>query len=155
MSTVFWDEPEWIEDGDIELRPSPYGGLGVFAAYPIKKGMSVTEYDGVRVAEEPRLSTHSVKVFAKNAFIDALPIREEVLEPRSWRRWGGLINSSNSEAAANLERNWTDNGRLYFVTRRKIAAGEELLYYYEVDPVLRAARMKQNQRVAPLPALVL
>jgi SET domain-containing protein len=104
---------------DLQIRGSPIDGLGVFAVRAIPARTQVLEYVGKRLTKE-EYTTWPDKTYC--FCIDS----EHMLDGTAMWNPAGFINHS---CEANCI-SWVNNGAIWIVTRRDIAAGEELTFNY-------------------------
>jgi hypothetical protein len=112
------------------VRNSVIHGRGVFAARTIRKGAVIIEYRGERTTWEivqtrpdsdPDHPEHTfIFETSDGAVIDA-------------GRRGNAARWINHSCAPNCKSYEYDDGRVYIEARRKIAAGEELTYDYQLS----------------------
>jgi hypothetical protein len=112
----------------LEVRPSSIQGLGAFSAAPIPKGTRIIEYTGERVspAEADRRYDDDAIEHAR-VLLFSVDSRT-VIDAGVGGNESQFINHScepNCEAV-------TDRRRVYIEALRDIAAGEELLYDYNL-----------------------
>lgn len=110
----------------VEAQPSPIHGHGLFARRDLAVGTRVVEYVGhiLTKAGSLRLCERG------NPFIFELDEQHDLDGDVPWNP-ARLMNHS---CAANCEAT-LDAGRIWIVTRRDIAAGEELTFNYGYDLV--------------------
>jgi len=157
-----WNEEKWVPAGSIELKPSPIcvnGGIGVFAKAALEENVRVTEYVGditgilppERTRDGELRRTHLMKIERQDRFIDAFPIRSQLIteyyETGETRKLGAFINSATDVAdeSSNVRRVW-EGDRLFFVTTRPIKEDEEIYYYYGGS---RCEKRKRDFVVSP------
>lgn len=106
----------------LEVRSSPIQGRGCFTTLPIKKGQRVLEYTGrrMRVKEANDLyynrpATYLFALADGHTVIDGLGM-------------ASLVNHSCQPNCGPLE----EDGRIFFYSLRRIAAGEELTIDYNL-----------------------
>lgn len=110
------------------VRKSGIHGRGVFALIDIPKGERLIEYLGERMSHDEADrrygdmhdgSAHTM-LFAAND--------EVVIDATKWGSSARWINHSCAPNCDAIE----ENGRVFIETRRKIRAGEEIAYDYEL-----------------------
>ena len=106
------------------VRPSPIHGFGVFATHYIPAGTSVLEYVGERIDKRESIRRCS----AGNEYIFSLSETENLDGNVPWNP-ARLVNHS---CAPNCEAQISD-GRIWLVSLRDIATGEELTFNYGYD----------------------
>lgn len=113
--------PRVSESASIEFRASPIHGLGGFAHAAIPAGARVLEYVGERISKSESLR----RCAAGNPFIFNLDEHWDLDgdSPANPARW------LNHSCAPNCDAERLDD-RLWIVSRRAIAAGEELTFDY-------------------------
>lgn len=108
----------------IVIRPSPIHGQGVFAGRAIRRGASIVEYVGEKITKAESLR----RCAANNQFIFALDDELDLDGSVPWNP----ARYFNHSCAPNCEAVRTDSG-IWIVTRRDLAAGEELTFNYGYD----------------------
>ena len=106
------------------LRPSTIEGAGAFAANTIPRGTRLLEYGGERITKAESLR----RCAAGNHFIFRLD-DEWDLDGNAPSNPARFLNHS---CAPNCDAEWLD-GVIWIVTRRDVAAGEELTFNYGYD----------------------
>jgi len=108
----------------IQIAPSPIHGLGGFAKAPVPAGGRVIEYVGVRItkAESAR------RCEAQNWFIFGLDEEQDLDGNVEWNAARFLNHSCEPNCEAVCE-----EGRIWIVALRDIAAGAEITFNYGYD----------------------
>jgi SET domain-containing protein len=109
------------EPNRIEFHPSAIHGIGGFARLPILKGEVVVEYVGERISKEESVRRCAMS----NAFIFALDETHD-LDGNIPANLARFLNHSCQPNCEAIEQ----NGRIWIVTLRDIAVGEELTFNY-------------------------
>jgi uncharacterized protein len=112
-------QPGWVE-----ARASGIHGMGLYAARPIPAETMVIEYVGERISKSESL----LRCEAGNPFVFTIDAEHD-LDGSTEANPARFINHS---CAPNCEAEDHD-GRIWIVTRRDIAVGEELTYNYNYD----------------------
>ncbi len=110
--------------GPLRFRSSFIHGRGCFAGTPILAGTRVIEYVGQKISKAESLKRCS----ENNEYIFTLNEREDLDGKVEWNP-ARLINHS---CAPNCEAELTDD-RIWIVTLRDIAPGEEVTFNYGFD----------------------
>ncbi|MBM3344144.1 MAG: SET domain-containing protein [Betaproteobacteria bacterium] len=112
----------------IVVRRSGIHGLGVFALVDIPRGVRLIEYTGERMSHDEADRRYG-ELHEGSAHTMLFAANDEVVIDATRRgssaRW---INHSCDPNCDAIE----DEGRVFIETRRKIRAGEELAYDYEL-----------------------
>lgn len=107
---------------DIESRPSPIAGLGLFAKREFREGERISPYSGATTSEPPSAATFGGKVYAME------------IAPGRWLDGSSEDNPSrhaNHACHPNAELIWHEEDSAAWLTaRRPIAAGEEITFDY-------------------------
>ena len=114
---------------DTELvitKPSPIHGTGGFARSAISKGTRVVEYLGERIGKEESLR----RCEQNNELIFAVNESEDLDGNVPWNPARFLNHSCTPNCEAEVE-----DGRIWIIAARAIAAGEELTFNYGYDLV--------------------
>jgi SET domain-containing protein len=116
--------PTVAEQPFVEFRPSDIHGMGGYARVAIPAGTRVIEYIGERIdkAEAAR------RCEAENYFIFTLDDEWDLDGDVPWNPARFLNHSCAPNCEAEL-----DEGRIWIVTTRAIAQGEELSFNYGYD----------------------
>ena len=112
----------------LEVRPSSIQGLGAFASAPISKGTRIIEYAGERITHAEADRRYDDDVTEHPRVLLFTVDRRTVIDGGVGGNESRFINHScepNCEAV-------TQRGRVYIEALRDIAAGEELLYDYNL-----------------------
>jgi hypothetical protein len=106
----------------LEIRSSPIEGRGCFTTRAIKSGQKILEYTGKRLrVQEANLLYHN----RRSTYLFGLADRNTVIDGIGM---GSLVNHSCRPNCRVVE----EQARLFFITRRNIAAGEELTIDYKL-----------------------
>ncbi|KAJ8600520.1 hypothetical protein CTAYLR_009208 [Chrysophaeum taylorii] len=117
---------------DLEARPSPGRGLGLFASSPIKRGTYIMDYDGERLTEAQlaaRKGDASYQlelrgVFGEPSYVDARdPAKSTAAR---------YINHSFTPNLLKRRQRWPTPALRLFAAR-DVSAGEELFFDYGAD----------------------
>lgn len=113
-----------LTGGLVAFRPSGIHGNGGFAAMAVPAGTRLIEYVGERISKE---ESHR-RCEANNPFIFQLDDETDLDGNVDWNpaRWLNHSCAPNCEAEL-------DEGRIWIVALRDIAAGEELSFNYGYD----------------------
>jgi SET domain-containing protein len=116
----------------LEIHRSAIHGTGVFALAPIPRGARVVEYTGQRIspAEAHRRSQSWERRGAREPIYLASVSARRVIDGAFGGCGAELVNHSCAPNLSPLKR----RGRLWLVSKRRIAAGEELTLDYAVHP---------------------
>jgi len=114
------------------VRRSAIHGTGVFALETIPRGARVVEYTGQRIsrAEAHRRSQRWERAGARGPIYLASVSARVVIDGAFGGCGAELVNHSCAPNVVPLKR----RGRLWFVSKRRIAAGDELTLDYAVSP---------------------
>ena len=104
------------------VRPSPIDSVGIFTTKPIRKGTRVVEYDGERISAEEADRRYDGAV---RTYLYELDDRKTVIDGQ------GLGAFLNHSCEPNCESEET-KGRVWIFALRNIAAGEELVWDYNL-----------------------
>jgi uncharacterized protein len=113
------NEPSWID-----WKPSPIHGLGGFARIHLPKGARVMEYRGEKISKSESIE----RCRRQNNFIFYLDAEHDLDGSVTWNP-ARLLNHS---CAPNCDAEW-QNGQIWIVANRDIAAGEEITFDYGYD----------------------
>lgn len=111
-------------NGAVVIRPSAIQGWGGFAARDLRQGACVMEYVGERITKAESLR----RCEADNPFIFSLDDDWDLDGGVPWNPARFLNHSCQPNCDAEC-----DEGRIWIVARRDIAAGEELTFNYGYD----------------------
>jgi len=107
---------------DVESRPSPFAGLGLFAKREFTDGERISPYSGATTSEPPSSASSGGKVYALE------------IAPGRWLDGSSEDNPSrhaNHACHPNAELIWHEEDSAAWLTaRRPIAAGEEITFDY-------------------------
>jgi len=107
---------------DVESRPSPIAGLGLFAKREFADGERISPYSGATTSEPPSSASSGGKVYALE------------IAPGRWLDGASEDNPSrhaNHACHPNAELIWHEEDSAAWLTaRRPIAAGEEITFDY-------------------------
>ena len=106
------------------FRPSAIHGIGGYAREPLAAGARIIEYVGERIDKRESLR----RCEANNPYLFALDDRHDLDGNVSWNPARFLNHSCAPNCEAALE-----EGRIWIVALRPIAAGEELTFNYGYD----------------------
>lgn len=109
-------ETEWLV-----FRRSPIHGTGAFARLEIPVGTRTIEYVGEVVSKQESLS----RCQANNEYIFSLDDQRDLDGNVRWNPARFINHSCEPNCEAELE-----DGRIYIIARRRIAAGEEVTFNY-------------------------
>jgi len=119
----------WRQPPYLEVRRSPFHGLGVFTTRSIKAGTRLLEYLGERISH----------VEAGRRYY-AAPTPDAHVLLFTVDRWTVIDGGVGGRAARYVNHSCDPNceadvadGRIFIVSVRDIAAGEELTYDYNMD----------------------
>lgn len=104
------------------VRPSPIHSVGVYAATPIRKGTRLVEYTGTRITAD---EADRIYEGAERTYLYGLDDGKTVIDGE------GLGAYLNHSCAPNCEIDEI-KGRVWIFAIRDIAAGEELLWDYNL-----------------------
>ncbi|MFO1477083.1 MAG: SET domain-containing protein-lysine N-methyltransferase [Verrucomicrobiota bacterium] len=109
-----------------ECRPSPIHGLGLVARQPVPAGTRLLEYVGERISKQESLK----RCEQQNNYIFSLDDEHDLdgNVPGNEARWINHSCRPNCEAVL-------EEGRIWIVAVRDIAAGEEITFNYGYDLV--------------------
>jgi SET domain-containing protein len=107
---------------DVESRPSPIAGLGLFAKREFADGERISPYSGTTTSEPPSTASSGGKVYALE------------ISPGRWLDGASEDNPSrhaNHACHPNADLIWQEEDSVAWLTaRRPIAAGEEITFDY-------------------------
>lgn len=98
-------------------------GLGLFAGEPIKKGVKVIEYIGEKVTVDEANKRGGMYLFEINS--------RWTIDGKSRKNTARYINHACG-SSANCEAE-IKNGRIWILSKKNIAEGEELFYDYGIE----------------------
>ncbi len=104
------------------VRSSSIHAAGCYTLDPIRRGGLITEYDGIRITKRQADERYADRIVTYLFGIDGSP---DVIDGF------GVAMFLNHSCAPNCETE-TDEGRVFIRALRDIAAGEELLYEYNL-----------------------
>jgi SET domain-containing protein len=104
------------------VRPSPIHSVGVFAAKPLRKGARIIEYTGQRISPDEANERYDG---APRTYLYGLDDGKTVIDGE------GIAAYLNHSCDPNCEVDEA-KGRVWIVAIRDIAAGEELLWDYNL-----------------------
>jgi len=104
------------------VRPSPIHSVGVYAATPIRKGTRLVEYTGPRISPE---EADRIYEGAERTYLYGLDDGKTVIDGE------GLAAYLNHSCDPNCEIDEI-KGRVWLFALRNIAAGEELVWDYNL-----------------------
>ena len=104
------------------VRPSPIDSVGVFTTKPIRKGTRIVEYDGERITPEEADRRYDGAV---RTYLYELDDGKTVIDGHGL---GAFLNHSCDPNCESEE----SKGRVWLFAIRNIAAGEELVWDYNL-----------------------
>jgi SET domain-containing protein len=110
------------------VRKSGIHGRGVFALMEIPRGTRLIEYTGQRMSHKEADRRYGA-LHDGSAHTMLFAATDEVVIDAT--QWGSSARWINHSCAPNCEA-IEDEGRVFIETRRKVRAGEELAYDYEL-----------------------
>jgi SET domain-containing protein len=112
-------------DGEwLEFRHSSIHGTGAFASVPIPAGIRVIEYVGERITKAESIRRCQMR----NEYIFSLDEETDIDGNVPWN----LARLINHSCAPNCESQYID-GKIWIITLRDVAAGEEATFNYGYD----------------------
>ena len=107
---------------NVESRPSPIAGFGLFAKREFTEGERISRYSGVTTSQPPSAASSGGKVYALE------------ISPGRWLDGSSEDNPSrnaNHACHPNAELIWhEEESEAWLTARRPIAAGEEITFDY-------------------------
>ena len=116
--------PKGVQREDLEVRPSPIHGNGLFTRRAIRKGTYIIEYIGEKITKEESKR----RLLERNPYIFDLDEQWDLdgNVPENLARFINHSCSPNCEAR-------NENGHIWIVALRDIQPGEELTFNYGYD----------------------
>lgn len=110
--------------GEVVFRPSAIHGQGAFALTELPEGSLIIEYVGEKIDRQESLRRCELN----NPFIFRLDETHDLDGDVEWNPARHINHSCEPNCDAEL-----DDGRIWIVARRNIAAGEEITFNYGYD----------------------